>query len=285
MASEAVASTATEGLTPAQKLMQEHADHHVTVEDVEDEDELAHPQSSAEPAADAPAPLSEKAAGKQKAEDAPAAPKKPALNTSSEEAFPALGPVKPRAQAVAPTWGKKPASVTSNDVNGSAASNGSAVGRGPALPSMNIPGKHTERITLALSQVAKKDELKKPIGEIVRDINRRSKAKLEYKQGPGSLIFEGTGPVEAVRQALKEVANEIGSKVSQAQNTTAAQLTVCSNLSTFLSLPPFALTSSAVVVLRSRKSRSAPVRRSRFRSPSRTRMRIPSLRSTSKVTP
>jgi hypothetical protein len=285
MASEAVASTATEGLTPAQKLMQEHADHHVTVEDVEDEDELAHPQSSAEPAADAPAPLSEKAAGKQKAEDAPAAPKKPALNTSSEEAFPALGPVKPRAQAVAPTWGKKPASVTSNGVNGSAPSHGSAVGRGPALPSMNIPGKHTERITLALSQVAKKDELKKPIGEIVRDINRRSKAKLEYKQGPGSLIFEGTGPVEAVRQALKEVANEIGSKVSHPQSTTAAKLTVCSNPSTSLSLPPFALTSSAVVVLKSRKSRSAPVRRSRFRSLSRTRMRTPSSMFTSKATP
>jgi hypothetical protein len=285
MASEAVASTATEGLTPAQKLMQEHADHHVTVEDVEDEDELAHPQSSAEPAADVPAPLSEKAAGKQKAEDAPAAPKKPALNTSSEEAFPALGPVKPRAQAVAPTWGKKPASVTSNGANGSAPSSGSAVGRGPALPSMNIPGKHTERITLALSQVAKKDELKKPIGEIVRDINRRSKAKLEYKQGPGSLIFEGTGPVEAVRQALKEVANEIGSKVSHPQSTTAATLTVCSNPSTSLSLPPFALTSSAVVVLKSRKSRSAPVRRSRFRSLSRTRMRIPSSRSTSKAMP
>jgi hypothetical protein len=285
MASEAVASTATEGLTPAQKLMQEHADHHVTVEDVEDEDELAHPQSSAEPAADVPAPLSEKAAGKQKAEDAPAAPKKPALNTSSEEAFPALGPVKPRAQAVAPTWGKKPASVTSNGANGSAPSSGSAVGRGPALPSMNIPGKHTERITLALSQVAKKDELKKPIGEIVRDINRRSKAKLEYKQGPGSLIFEGTGPVEAVRQALKEVANEIGSKVSHPQSTTAATLTVCSNPSTSLSLPPFALTSSAVVVLKSKKSRSAPVRRSRFRSLSRTRMRIPSSRSTSKAMP
>jgi hypothetical protein len=150
---------------------------------------------------------------------------------------------------------------------------------------MNIPGKHTERITLALSQVAKKDELKKPIGEIVRDINRRSKAKLEYKQGPGSLIFEGTGPVEAVRQALKEVANEIGSKVSHPQSTTAATLTVCSNPSTSLSLPPFALTSSAVVVLKSRKSRSAPVRRSRFRSLSRTRMRIPSSRSTSKAMP
>ena len=276
MASEATASTATEGLTPAQKLMQEHADHHVTVEDVEDEDELAHPRPSAQPAADAPAPLSEKAAGKQKAEDAPAAPKKPALNTSSEEAFPALGPVKPRAQApVAPTWGKKPASVTANGVNGNAASNGSAVGRGPALPSMNIPGKHTERISLAAHQVAGRGELKKPINEIVRDINRRSKAKLEYKQAPGALIFEGTGPVEAVRQALKEVANEIGSKVRYLQSIITAKLTVPSNPSMFPFRPPFAPTSSAVEVLRSRKSRSAQVPEFRSRSLSRTRRRIP----------
>jgi hypothetical protein len=226
MASEAVASSATEGLTPAQKLMQEHADHHVTVEDVPDEEDLAHPPASAKSDADASAPLSEKAAGKQKAEDAPAAPKKPALNTSSEEAFPALGPVKPRAQAsVAPTWGKKPASVTSNGVNGSAPGSApSAPSRGPALPSMNIPGKHTERISLAAHQVAPRAELKKPINEIVRDINRRSKAKLDYKQGQGALIFEATGPVEAVRQALKEVANEVGSKVGRLSTPTQTKL-------------------------------------------------------------
>lgn len=213
MASEAAASSATDGLTPAQKLMQEHADHHVTVEDVPDEEDVARPS----PAADASAPLSDKAAGKQKADDASSSSKKPALNTSSEEAFPALGPVKPRAQAsVAPTWGKKPASVTSNGVNGNHASGTSApAGRGPALPSMSIPGKHTERISLASHQVAPRGELKKPISEIVRDINRRSKANLEYKQAPGALIFEATGSVEAVRQALKEVANEVGSKVSQ----------------------------------------------------------------------
>ena len=209
MASEAVASSATEGLTPAQKLMQEHADHHVTVEDVPDEEDVAHPP----PSADASAPLSEKAAGKQKADDVSS--KKPALNTSSEEAFPALGPVKPRAQAsVAPTWGKKPSSVT-NGVNGSASAPSAPAGRGPALPSMSIPGKHTERISLASHQVAPRGELKKPINEIVRDISRRSKANLEYKQAPGALIFEATGSVEAVRQALKEVANEVGSKVSR----------------------------------------------------------------------
>lgn len=199
MASEAVA-TSDDGLTPAQRLMQNHGveDHHVTVEDVPDEDELAHPSAE----------LSEKAAGKQPAS------KKPALNTSSEEAFPALGPAKRTQAPVAPTWGKKPASVTSNGVNGSAPAP-SAPSRGPALPSMNIPGKHTERISLAAHQVAPRGELKKPINEIVRDINRRSKAKLDYKQGQGALIFEATGPVEAVRQALKEVANEVGSKVCQ----------------------------------------------------------------------
>ena len=104
MASEAAASSAPEGLTPAQQLMEQHAnnDHHVTVEDVVDEEDVAHPP---------PAAVSEKAAGKGSS----AAPKKPALNTQSEEAFPALGPVKPRAQAAVPTWGKKPAGVASTN--------------------------------------------------------------------------------------------------------------------------------------------------------------------------
>ncbi|KAL5118627.1 hypothetical protein ACEQ8H_003478 [Pleosporales sp. CAS-2024a] len=218
MAPEAIASSATEGLTPAQKLMQEH-DHHVTVEDVPDEEDVAHPA----PSSKSDAPLSEKAAGKQKADDAPA-PKRPALNTSSEEAFPALGPSKPRGQApVAPTWGKKPASVTSN-ANGTATTNGTsgasapastAVGRGPALPSMNIPGKHTERISFSPNQLTPRQQLKKPVNDIIRDINKRSKARLEFKTGPsGTVIFESTGPVDAVRQTLKEIANEVGSKQS-----------------------------------------------------------------------
>jgi hypothetical protein len=224
MASEAVASSATEGLTPAQKLMQEH-DHHVTVEDVPDEEDLVHPAPSTTTKSASDAPLSEKAAGKQKAADTPA-PKKPALNTSSEEAFPALGPVKPRAQAVAPTWGKKPAAVTSTNTNGDASSNDAAlpIGRGPALPSMNIPGKHTERISFSPNQLTPRQQLKKPINETIRDINKRSKAKLEYKSGPGgTVIFESTGPVEAVRQTLKEIANEVGSKVCCAFSTRFSQ--------------------------------------------------------------
>jgi hypothetical protein len=210
MASEAAASSAPEGLTPAQQLMEQHAnnDHHVTVEDVVDEEDVAHPP---------PAALSEKAAGKQKAEEPAAAPKKPALNTQSEEAFPALGPVKPRAQAAVPTWGKKPAGVAST--NGSNANSGASTPsgpaiRGPAVATMNLPGKHTERISFSTAQLTPRQQLKKPVGEIIRDINRRSKARLEQKTGPhGQIIFESTGPVEAVRESLKEIANEVGSKV------------------------------------------------------------------------
>jgi hypothetical protein len=222
MASEAVASSATEGLTPAQQLMEQHAnnDHHVTVEDVPDEEDVAHPPpSAAAPSASTDAPLSDKAAGKQKADEPAPAPKKPALNTQSEEAFPALGPVKPRAQAPVPTWGKKPAAVTANGANGSNANSGASTPsgpaiRGPAVASMNLPGKHTERISFSTAQLMPRAQLKKPVTEIIRDINRRSKARLEQKTGPhGQIIFESTGPVDAVRESLRDIANEVGSKV------------------------------------------------------------------------
>ncbi|KAJ4349631.1 uncharacterized protein N0V89_008247 [Didymosphaeria variabile] len=233
MASEAVATgSSSEGLTPAQKLMEQH-DHHVTVEDVVDEDDLTHPPPSAALKSDAidsaAAPLSEKAAGKQKANDTAAPAKKAAgLNTASEEAFPALGPVKPRAQAaVAPTWGKKPASLAANGVNGSGtasrASNpasGTATpasvpaSRGPALPSMALPGKHKEQIAFLTSDLKPLKELKKPIPQIIHDINKRSKARLERKESPNGVIFEATGPAPAVRQSLLEVANEVLAKQS-----------------------------------------------------------------------
>ena len=213
MASEATASSATQGLTPAQQLMEQH-DHHVTIEDVPDEEDIAHPV----PSAQVDAGLSDKAAGKQKADDAAVPAKKankPTLNTSSEEAFPALGPVKPRAQAPVPTWGKKPAAVTSNGANGSASNGTSRTSTpGPTLPTMNLPGKHSERISFSTNQLIPRAQLKKPLNETIRDINRRSKARLEQKTGPGGqIIFEATGPVDAVRESLKEIANEVGNKV------------------------------------------------------------------------
>ena len=260
--------------SPAEQLMKKHAadeSHRATIEDVVDEEDIAHPPPSAhlqDSAARANAdsgsqpksePLSAKAAGKQRAKEEPVSDKGPAntgsvmIDTKSDEAFPSLGAgLKPRAAAtVSSAWGaKKPASVAkaaTNGVNGhgtepSISSNTSSrastpasgmltpssaaasatpqsyLSRGPTPQILSMPGRHTEhteRISFAPSQLLPRNQLKKPVMDVLRDINKRSKATVEMRPGPGGAInFEGRGPTDAVRQALRDVAKELGSEVS-----------------------------------------------------------------------
>lgn len=230
--------------------------HGPTIEDVVDEEDIIHPPPSSAANSRSPdtsgmpvlvpadEPLSEKAMGKQKAQEQPSAPTPQPenvvkLDTKSEELFPALGSgPKPRTPAqVSPAWGsKKPASVANsvpNGVNGHGPlSSGSAtpasgiltpsstnksisVQDRPTIPYMSMPGRHTERVQFAPSQLLPRKEMKKPLQDVLRDINKKSKATVEMKPGPGGVTyFEGKGPVDAVRQALKDVAKEVGSKVS-----------------------------------------------------------------------
>lgn len=243
MATEALSNGAgsADGLTPAQKLMERHTvddgpAHNVTIEDAVDEEDIIHPPPSGDiVGADRQAPVSEKAAGKRPEAPTSAAPasSRAPLDTQSEELFPALGAPKSRASAAPTTWSKKPAAVA-NGTNG--LSNGHAAPstnsprirtpasapaltvpsqRGP-VPQMSIPGRHTERVQFAPSQLTPRSGLKKPMQDTLRDINKRSKARVEMSTGPGGvIIFEGVGPVESVRQALKDVAKELGSKVSR----------------------------------------------------------------------
>lgn len=184
----------------------------------------------------------------------PAGPKqesKITLDTQSEELFPALGRG-PKSQAPTPmakAWGaKKPTAIGQPYSNGTNESNGngslstsassrastpasgiwtpnstaataSSQPRGGLKPRLPMPGNAvkecSERIQFTPAQLVPRNQLKKPILDVLRSINKRSKATVEMKPGlKGSLYFEGSGPVEAVRQALKEVAKEIGSKVS-----------------------------------------------------------------------
>ncbi|KAF2227463.1 putative RNA binding effector protein Scp160 [Elsinoe ampelina] len=225
MATQSTANGTGESLTMAEKLMQKHTandghNHNVTLEDVPDEDDLQHPPPSTTNGTSQP--ISDKAAGKQPETTAPK-PSTPAIDTKSEELFPSLGA--PKTTNAPSTWSKKPAVVNvgggpNGFTNGVAKNNAS---RGPApasgfvtpvgLPTMNLPGKHTERVSFAPSQLTPRNQLRKPAHEVLRDINRRSKAEVKMLTGQGgNVIFEGTGPVEAVRQALKEVAKELGSK-------------------------------------------------------------------------
>ena len=256
-------SGASENMSAAERLRQKHeadAAHRAKVEDVIDEEDIAHPPPSMQaalhsepdvPPVESPAPISEKAAGKQKAtqETSPVSTSTqtngiPSLNMQSEEIFPALGGG-PKAPATTPTvmaWGtKKPTFVNAgaNGINGHVqpsslnSSRASTPTSGVLTPSstnasitkprviplpknMAMPGRHSERIEFAPSQLLPRDQLKKPLNETLRGINKRSKANVEMKSGAhGMIIFEGTGPVDATRQALKDLAKEVGSKVNR----------------------------------------------------------------------
>ena len=249
--------------------------------------------------------MSEKAMGKQKAPTEPSSAetpikgsKVPSLDTKSEELFPALGGgAKPRAQGPSMAWGaKKPASVANaNGINGHAAASSNASSR-PATPAsgvltptssnanlssrvntpqyMSMPGRHSERVQFAPSQLLPRNQLKKPVQDILRDVNKRSKATVEMKPGAGGVMtFEGRGPVDAVRQALKDVAKEVGSKVMLVPECNGVRTdSFPSKLSRFRFLQASGRMLSDVKELRFRQSRNEPVLRSR--SPRLKRLQI-----------
>ncbi|KAJ5650703.1 uncharacterized protein N7484_004426 [Penicillium longicatenatum] len=217
----AEASNATNGAASkslAAMLEEQHTreDHRVTVEDVIDEEDLKHPPPSSLVNNHSSAPVAPVLDSTTQAETAtpspiskPAVKKTPAFDVQSEELFPALGSgPKPTAPAAA-TWGAKKPSAAAAVAHGQ-----------PAKPMdiprvMSLPGKHVEQLRLAPSQMLPRGQMKKPLQDILRDISRRSKATVNIRGGPGgSVIFEGKGSVESVRQALKEVAQQVGSKQS-----------------------------------------------------------------------
>ena len=224
MASESTIPT-TSGSSFAEELQKKHQENHnVTIEEVPDEDDKPRQASttleSAKP--------SEKALGKQKAKE-PKQTKPETLDTGSEELFPTLGAgSKSRIPGpVSPAWGStKPSSIV-NGTNGH--TNGSSVSSShastprsvtPAFPGygrgVNIPGKQRDAVVFAPSQLLSRDKLKKPIPEILRDLNKKSKASITMNHvKDGGISFESTGPNhEIAQQALKDLARQIGIRQS-----------------------------------------------------------------------
>lgn len=225
-------SSAAAFKSPAELLQEKHARdevHQPTVEDVQDEDDVLHPSPSAV-VKPAPAAPKEEAVKTETPVSAPKPKSKVPFDVQSEELFPSLGSgTKSRAPAMPMAWdGRKAAAPGPGQSNGPARNNvvsrtspatsGIATPMSAAPPAggprLSMPGKHVEQIRFAPSQMLKRNELNKPLADIVRDISKRSKARLDVREGPGgSYIFEGTGTVDAVRQALKEIAQQVGSKV------------------------------------------------------------------------
>lgn len=191
-------------MSAAEKMAQEHAiSHQAYVE--ENAPEEPEPPTRPDNVANAPvpswdgAPSSSKASGKQS---------KASLDTQSHELFPELGSSasaskgKGPANAI-PTWGAKP--------NGKENANGSS----PIVPpSMTLPGRNVESITIELHHILPKKDLRRPIPDVIKDINRKSRAKLSMASATGGrLKFDATGPQDVAQQALKDLVRQIGVKV------------------------------------------------------------------------
>lgn len=221
-------SESTTASSFAEELKAKHAADHAhqpTVEEVPDEDIVSHKAGSeAAVSEDKPSwvePISVKSAGKQKEQAQPKA-----IDTQSHELFPELGGPKPKpATGVAPIWGAK--SNTNGKTNG-ASTNGTPrpsapasgvttpIGHGP--PALSIPGRNVETMYLSPDDMLARTELKRPVQDVIKDLNRKSRAQVSMAtQGNGKLRFEATGPTEVAQAALKDLIRQIGAKVGPSQ--------------------------------------------------------------------
>jgi hypothetical protein len=238
-------------LTAAQKLMQKHHDeaHKATIEEVPDEEDLRHtpePESSSilesteEPAPSSKwgATMSAKAAGKQKEEASPAKDKSPVLDTQSTELFPGLGAPKPvQPVQTKPSWVSKPSPAAPKATNGGAngkSTNGSSTpksGLNTPPSGVSYSGAKGQPYSLAGNQqppilrlekheVLPRNQLKKPLAEILKDINKKYRTNLIVSAGEGGVLdFRennlGAPPKESTKnQALRDLGVQVGAKVS-----------------------------------------------------------------------
>lgn len=196
------------GPSAAQMLLQKHSETHtpqaVNVEEVPDVDLPA-------PAQDASGSWAAPVASKDTTKS------KNGIDTKSHELFPELGGPKSKNASVAPIWGAK--NAASDKPNG-AGSNGVSrsstpvPAAGAATPAMSIPGRNVESVTLEPQFVMPRNQLKRPIADILKDLNRKSRANVTMATAPnGRLKFEATGPQDVAQQALKDLVAQIGARV------------------------------------------------------------------------
>lgn len=218
-------------LTAAQKLMQRHDEaHQPVVEDVPDEDDLRHgtaPISSSilestTDSGEAPgwvAPISSKAAGKQKADPKEA---KKVIDTQSEEFFPSLGGGAKPVQNSAPKWGTSKPNGASNGTSAPASGVNTPTTAKPRVPQSLAGSAQGPIFVLQPREVLGRKDLKRPIPEIIKDINKKTRANLSVTTGEGGVLrFSANGPVsDSVKhQAFRDLGAQICQKVSYLSST------------------------------------------------------------------
>lgn len=217
-------------LSAAQRLQQTHA-HKVSVDEVPDESDLKHPPAPLVPThvledldeqipvSEWPATMSAKAAGKRKADGPSAKENAPVLDPQSTTAFPGLGGAPKPAQApvLAGIWGGKPVNGANGiPTNGSVTpTSGVNTLRGAGQPpAVQI---QAPRLVLQKNEVLPRNQLKKPLPDILKDINKKLRTNLTMRTGENGILEfrETSNQKEALKQqAVRDLGAQIGAKVS-----------------------------------------------------------------------
>ncbi|KAL2258041.1 hypothetical protein VTK26DRAFT_8796 [Humicola hyalothermophila] len=187
----------------AAQLLQQHLAHRATVEDAEDVD-LPKPASAVEAATTTSTTPSSAGTKKTNAQGPPP--------TQSLELFPELGGAAPKPTAnVAPVWAARSNGSAHNGV----ASEDSASRSSGGTPTVAIPGRNVEYMLLEPHHVLPRTKLKRPLPDIVKDFNRKSRAQVKVSTQPdGKVRVEATGHRDVATQALKDFVAIIGTKQS-----------------------------------------------------------------------
>ncbi|KAK8046612.1 hypothetical protein PG996_014676 [Apiospora saccharicola] len=117
---------------------------------------------------------------------------------------------------IAPIWSAK-----GGISNGSTPANGTPRASTPAsgvatpvnVPNMSIPGRHVETVTIEPQFILPRGQLKRPIPDVVKDINRKSRAVLTTSNiSNGRLRIDATGPQDKAQQAIRDLVQQIGTR-------------------------------------------------------------------------
>ena len=146
-------------------------------------------------------------------------PKAAPVDLSSKENFPELIAAKPQAPLAVPSWGAGKSSASagnSTTASGAATPTSSTSSPFGGPGTFNIPGQSREMVSFAQSDLMTRAQMKKPIPDILKDINRKLKVTITSNTGDkGNIYFTvvGSSP-SSVREAVFELADRVCVTVS-----------------------------------------------------------------------
>jgi hypothetical protein len=84
----------------------------------------------------------------------------------------------------------------------------------PSRPIMSIPVQYQTSSTLKTNEMLPRTQFKKPLPELVKDINKKSKANVTFTPVHDGIVFKASGPEAAATKALQDIVAMVGTKVS-----------------------------------------------------------------------